>query len=127
VRFAPGIVIGPVSEPESRPGQKPEVASGKDCVPSVIVLLALFHVEGTVKSLAVIVQVAPITLRTMTRLPVTSTAVVLVAVKVQGTGLVADSIEPGTPVQAEKVGGAAVVPPVSVVKASAPPADLIPE
>jgi len=113
------------------PGHRALVfVTGKVVGLGVNVDVALFHVLlGTDTFAASIVQTgAPKTLITIRALPlVTSTDVVLVAVRVHALEEVTATVLPATlELQLEKVGPAGVVPPISVVKASAPPADRTP-
>jgi hypothetical protein len=126
--LTPGMFTTPVILIVVSPRQNaPDSEMGKLVAPGVIMCVALFHVQAKETPDAAILQ-SPKALEVIVKLPfVRSTAVVLVAVKVQGASTTTATAPRTLDVQLEKVGGAGVVPPVSAVKASAPPADRTPE
>ena len=128
----PWIVTEPVHLADVSPGQmKPDSEIGNVCVLGVSDLVALLHVAPTDMLDVVIVQCPRNgAAKVMTKLPfVTSTAVVLVAVRVQGElDTTNTTLAGGTlVVQPENDGPAGVDVLGSVVKASTPPADRTPE
>ena len=126
--FAPGTETEPVSLADVSL-QRPVDLTGKAAVPAVSVGMGeLVHVDGRTAFDAVIVQWPKPVSRVITTLPfVTSTAVWLVAVKVQAELALTDTTVPKLDEQFENVGGAGVEPVGAVVKASSLPADRTPE
>jgi len=124
--LAPGTRTEPVMLAVLPAGQrKPLFVTGKVPADGVNVCVALLHVLPARETLVAVTVQMPGTV--ITALPLlTSTAVVLVAVKFHADELVTVAAGPRFVVQFENVGGAAV-PAALLVKATSLPVDRTPE